>query len=170
MDDLSRITAAAYGELQALARGYMRGQKPGHTLQATALVNEAFLRLARAEPAILQDRSRFLAVAATAMRQILINHAVARGTLKRGAGRPAAQVDQAELLEANELELDRVLDVDAALKKLEALDVRKAKVVEARIFGGMANTEVAESLGVSLSTVEADWRMAKAWLAKELES
>ena len=170
MDELSRITAAASGELQALARGYMRGQKAGHTLQATALVNEAFLRLARAEPSILHDRSRFLAVAATAMRQILINHAEARGAVKRGGGRAPARLDQSELLEASEIDLERVLDVDAALKRLAELDARKAKVVEARIFGGMANSEVAEALGVSLSTIESDWRMAKAWLAKELES
>jgi len=170
LDDLARITAAAYGELQALARACMRGQKPGHTLQATALVNEAFLRLTRADPAILHDRPRFLAVAATAMRQILINHAEARNTEKRGGGRARAGGEQADLLEASEIDLESVLDVDAALKKLEALDPRKAKVVEARIFGGMSNAEVAESLGMSLSTVESDWRMAKAWLARELES
>jgi RNA polymerase sigma factor (TIGR02999 family) len=128
------------------------------------------LRLTRADPAILHDRPRFLAVAATAMRQILINHAEARNTEKRGGGRPRAGGEQADLLEASEIDLESVLDVDAALKKLEALDPRKAKVVEARIFGGMSNAEVAESLGMSLSTVESDWRMAKAWLARELEA
>lgn len=169
VDDLSLLMSAAYGELQTLARAYMRGQKASHTLQPTALVNEAFLRLARADSAILQDRARFLAVAATAMRQILINHAEARATTKRGGGQARVQVDQGELLEAGAIDLDRVLDVDAALRKLETLDARKAKVVEAKVFGGMANTEVAESLGLSLSTIESDWRMARAWLAKELD-
>lgn len=157
-----------YDELRALAASYMRGQGRSHTLQPTALVNEAFLKLARASPDSFKDRSHFMAVAATAMRQVLVNHAEARAAAKRGGGRGAVPLESS--IAAPELGVSAidVLAIEQGLRKLEALDARKAKVVEAKVYGGLSHEEIATVLGVSLSTVEGDWRLAKAWLAREL--
>ncbi|NBQ15686.1 MAG: sigma-70 family RNA polymerase sigma factor [Proteobacteria bacterium] len=165
----AQFSELVYGELRALAQHYMRQQRPGHTLQATALVNEAFLRLARTNPAAFNDRAHFMATAAKAMRQILINHAETKGTAKRGgnAGERVHLDVAATLVEGNLAAAD-VLAIDAAITRLEALDARKAAVVEAKVFGGLTHQEIADSMGISLTTVESDWRMAKAWLAKEL--
>lgn len=170
MADPVTLTEAIYGELRALAQSYMRQQRPGHTLQATALVNEAFLRLARANPDAFKDRAHFMAVAATAMRQILVNHAEAKGAAKRGGDAQRVHLDAAAAEVGHGVSLDDVAAVDTALKRLEALDIRKGRVVEAKIFGGLTHQEIADALGVSLTTVESDWRMAKAWLAKELRA
>lgn len=164
------LAEAVYAELRALAQSYMRHQRPGHTLQATALVNEAFLRLARANPEAFTDRAHFMAVAATAMRQILVNHAEAKGTAKRGGDARRVHLDAAAAEAGHGVSLEDVVAVDAALRRLEALDPRKGRVVEAKIFGGLTHQEIADALGVSLTTVESDWRMAKAWLAKELRA
>ena len=169
MPDPAALTDAVYAELRALAQSYMRHQRPGHTLQATALVNEAFLRLARANPDAFRDRAHFMAVAATAMRQILVNHAEAKGAAKRGGGAQRVHLDAAAAEVGHGISLEDVAAVDAALRRLEALDARKGRVVEAKVFGGLTNQEVADALGISLTTVESDWRMAKAWLAKELQ-
>lgn len=162
------LVAQLYDELRWLAASYMRGQRSSHTLQPTALVNEAFLKLSRANPDSFKDRSHFMAVAAAAMRQVLVNHAESRGALKRAGGIAPAPLDSG--IAAPELGLDAVeiLAIEQGLRRLEALDERKAKVVEAKIYGGLSHHEIATVLGVSLSTVEADWRMAKAWLANEL--
>jgi RNA polymerase sigma factor (TIGR02999 family) len=162
------LVEVLYDELRALAASYMRGQGSSHTLQPTALVNEAFLKLARASPDSFKDRSHFMAVAATAMRQVLVNHAEARSALKRGGGRGAMPLEPS--IAAPELGVNAVdvLAIEHGLRKLEALDSRKAKVVEAKVYGGLSHEEIATVLGVSLSTVEGDWRLAKAWLAREL--
>lgn len=162
------LVAQLYDELRWLAASYMRGQRSSHTLQPTALVNEAFLKLSRASPDSFKDRSHFMAVAASAMRQVLVNHAESRGALKRAGGVAPAPLDAS--VAAPELGLDAVeiLTIEQGLRRLESLDGRKAKVVEAKIYGGLSHHEIATVLGISLSTVEADWRMAKAWLANEL--
>ncbi|MFN5496502.1 MAG: ECF-type sigma factor [Phycisphaerales bacterium] len=159
-----------YDELRSLAAHYLRGQASSHTLQPTALVNETFLKLARAKADSIKDRAHFLAIAATAMRQVLVNHAEARRAKKRGAGAAALPIDAS--IAAPDLGLSEVdvLAIEQGLKRLEALDERKARVVEAKIYGGLSHSEIATVLGVSLSTVEADWRMAKAWLARELSA
>lgn len=171
MNPHAQLSEMVYGELRALAQHYMRQQRPGHTLQATALVNEAFLRLARVDPLAFNDRAHFMAVAAKAMRQILINHAETKGAAKRGGGdapRERVHLDTASSLADDGLDAADVLAINNALNRLEALDARKANVVEAKLFGGLTHQEIADALGISLTTVESDWRMAKAWLAKEL--
>ena len=162
------LVAQMYDELRWLAASYMRGQRASHTLQPTALVNEAFLKLSRADPNSFKDRSHFMAVAASAMRQVLVNHAESRGALKRAAG--IAPVPLEPGIAAPDLGLDvvEILAIEQGLRRLEALDERKAKVVEAKIYGGISHHEIATVLGVSHSTEETDWRMAKAWLANEL--
>jgi RNA polymerase sigma factor (TIGR02999 family) len=159
-----------YDELRSLAAHYLRCQASSHTLQPTALVNETFLKLARAKAESIKDRAHFLAIAATAMRQVLVNHARARRAKKRGAGAATLAIDAS--IAAADLGLSEVdvLAIEQGLKRLEALDERKARVVEAKIYGGLSHSEIATVLGVSLSTVEADWRMAKAWLVRELSA
>jgi RNA polymerase sigma-70 factor (ECF subfamily) len=164
------LVEVVYSELRALAASYMRGQKGSHTLQPTALVHEAFLKLAKVDPRSFTDRAHFLAVAATAMRQVLVNHAEARAALKRNGGRSAAELgDGVAAPDLGLAEID-VLIVEEALRRLESLDPRKARVVEAKIYGGLTHEEIATVIGVSLTTVESDWRMARAWLAKELRA
>jgi RNA polymerase sigma factor (TIGR02999 family) len=162
------LVEVLYDELRALAASYMRGQGRSHTLQPTALVNEAFLKLARASPDSFKDRSHFMAVAATAMRQVLVNHAEARSAAKRGGGRGAVPLESSIAAPELGVSVVDVLAIEHGLRKLEALDPRKAKVVEAKVYGGLSHEEIATVLGVSLSTVEGDWRLAKAWLAREL--
>jgi RNA polymerase sigma factor (TIGR02999 family) len=162
------LAAIVYDELRGLAAGYMRGQRRDHTLQPTALVNEAFLKIVKANPAAATSRSHFLAVAATAMRQVLINHAEARGARKRGGGRRRVELLESLGAPDRALSLPDLLAIDESLRRLEALDRRKASVVEMKLFGNLTTEETAEVLGVSVSTVESDWRMARAWLSREL--
>lgn len=154
-------------ELRSIAAGLLRRERPDHTLQPTALVNEAWIRLFHhegdAEP---RDRKHFFALAAKVMRQVLVDHARRRKRDKRGGGEPQQPLDEA--LTAVEVEGVDVLDLDAALVELATLDGRQARVVEMRFFGGLESQEVAEVLGVSLSTVERDWRAARAWLYQRL--
>ena len=163
------LAPLVYSELRALAAVFMRGQSKDHTLQPTALVNEAYIRLATSSPHALRSRSHFIAVAAKAMRQVLINHAIAKKTTKRGGG--AARVSL-ESVDGGAVEYDwlEILALHEALERLEGFDPRRAAVVEAKVFGGMTNEQVAEVLGVSLSTVDSDWRTARAWFAKEMRS
>jgi RNA polymerase sigma factor (TIGR02999 family) len=161
------LATLVYAELRALAAAYMRGQPKGHTLQPTALVNEAYIRLATSSPDAPRSRSHFIVVAAKAMRQILINHAVAKNTVKRGGGAVRVSLDS---IGGGAVEYDwlEILAIHEALERLEELDPRRASVVEAKVFGGLTNEQVAEALGVSISTVDSDWRTARAWFAKEL--
>lgn len=145
----------------------MGGQRPDHTLQATALVNEAYLRLAdQTSPSII-NRSHFFAVAAQAMRQILVNHAQAARSQKRGGG--AQKVDLDEVAIVSPVETTEILDLNAALERLAALDSRKAEVVELKYFGGLNHDEIADVLKISSITVRRDWTFARAWLHRELE-
>lgn len=163
------LAPLVYSELRALASAFMRRQPKEHTLQPTALVNEAYLRLAASSPEALRSRSHFVAVAAKAMRQVLINHAVAKKTAKRGGG--ALRVSL-ESVEGGSVEHDwlEILAIHEALERLEGFDPRRAAVVEAKVFGGLTNEQVAEVLGVSVSTVDSDWRTARAWFAKEMRA
>lgn len=161
-----RLLPIVYEELRALASGYFRMQSPDHTLQPTALVHEAFARLIRAENAPWQNRAHFMAVAATAMRQILTDHARRAAAEKRGANWAQISLDKAIAPDIHgELDLVALAEV---LDKLLKLDSRKHRVVELRFFGGLTVQESAEVLGVSIATVEADWRFARAWMGVEL--
>lgn len=165
---LERLTPLVYEELRHLAHRYMEGQRPDHTLQTTALVNEAFLRLAGQNKPDFANRAHFFAVAATAMRQILVNHAKAQQREKRGGGAIRIELDEAALVSREQTKT--VLDVDEALNRLAVVDSRKAHVVELKYFGGLNQDEIAEVLKVSAVTVRRDWLFARAWLYNELRS
>jgi len=154
-------------ELRRLARIYMARERRGHTLQVTALVNEAFVRLVDAKGLRWQDRSHFLGISARLMRRVLVDHARARGYQKRGGGARQVTLTDA-LLVAPERTVD-VIDLDRALEALAVVDARKARVVELRFFGGLSVEETAEVLHVSNDTIKRDWRLAKLWLLRELE-
>ena len=162
---LEQLMPIVYSELRRIARRHIRQQRPGHTLQTTALVHEAYLRLAGGPRPDLQNRTHFFSVAATAMRHILVDHARAHLTEKRGgAYRPVALEEAAISTErAGEL-----VALDDALTTLTTLHPRQSKVVEMRYFGGLTSEETAEVLQVSPDTVLRDWRAAKAWLHREL--
>ena len=155
-----------YEELRRLATHYMKGERTGHTLQATALVNEAYLRLIEMRQVQWQNRAHFFAMAARLMRRILVDAARARGYQKRGGGAPMVSLDEA-LVVPTEPGNDLVA-LDEALTALAAVDQRKSRVVEMRYFGGLSLEETAEALAVSRDTVKRDWKMAKLWLLREL--
>jgi len=164
---LNALIPLVHQELRHLAHGYMAGERTGHTLQTTALVNEAFLRLVECRRVRWQDRAHFLAVSANLMRRILVDFARSRNYQKRGAGvRPV-------LLDENlDVSPDRPADlvaVDDALDALAAVDERKSKVVELKFFGGLTTEEIAEVLRVSPQTVLRDWKLAKSWLVREMK-
>jgi RNA polymerase sigma factor (TIGR02999 family) len=165
---LDKLTPLVYEELQRLAHHYMEGQRPDHTLQTTALVNEAYLRLADQRRPSFTSRSHFLAVAAKAMRQILVNHAKASQRQKRGAGASKIELDEVALISPEPPRA--ILDLNEALERLALLDSRKAQVVELRYFGGLKQDEIAEVLKISIVTVRRDWVFARAWLYAELHS
>ena len=164
---LEKLAPLVYGELRRLAHHYMHGQRPDHTLQTTALVNEAYLRLARQDKPSFANRSHFLAVAAKAMRQILVNYAKASHSEKRGGGASKTRLDEAALISPQQS--GAILDLNEALERLALLDSRKAQVVELKYFGGLKQDEIAEVLNVSIVTVRRDWIFAKAWLHAELQ-
>lgn len=155
-----------YAELRGLAGSFFRKQQPDQTLQPTALVHEAFLRLVDQTNVEWTSRAHFLAVAALAMRQILADHARRRGAAKRGGEWGRMSLDQAVAPDGgSEIDIERL---DAVLSKLEALDDRRHRVVVLRFFGGLTVGEVSKVMGVSTSTVEGDWRSARAWMSMEL--
>ena len=164
---LEKLTPLVYEELRRLAHRYMEGQRPDHTLQTTALVNEAYLRLADQKRPRFANRSHFFAVAAKAMRQILVNYAKAAQRQKRGAGASKVELDEAALIAPEQTEA--ILDLNDALERLATLDSRKAQVVELRHFGGLKQEEIAEVLKISTVTVRRDWVFARAWLYNELQ-
>ncbi len=162
---LDRLTPIVHEELRRLARRYLKGERPGHSLQTTALVNEAYLRLVDYKRMRWQNRAHFFAVSAQLMRRILVEHA-RRHNLKRGAGVPHVSLESAAMVGG-----DRAADLaalDDALGALTRIDSRKAQVVELRFFGGLSVEETAEVLRVSPVTVMRDWSTAKAWLYREM--
>jgi len=164
LDDLVPLVEV---QLRRLARRYMARERRGHTLQTTALINEAFLRLTGAQGLRWQDRAHFLGISARLMRRVLVDHARARGYYKRGGGAHRVSLD-AELLMASEPTLDLVA-LDRALETLATVDARKSQVIDLRFFGGLTVEETAEVLHISTDTVKRDWRLAKLWLLRELE-
>jgi RNA polymerase sigma factor (TIGR02999 family) len=162
---LERLTPLVYDELLRIARRYMRGRQ-AQTLQTTALVNEAYIRLMAAEDLSWRDRAHFFAVAAQMMRRILVDAARSRGAAKRGGD--ALRVTFSEDIGFPDSQDVNVLAIDDALSALEKLDARKARVVELRFFGGLSVEETAEILQISAHTVMRDWRLAKPWLAREV--
>ncbi|MFH1418053.1 MAG: sigma-70 family RNA polymerase sigma factor [Planctomycetota bacterium] len=167
-DDLAvnRLMPLVYDELRALAESCLQRERPDHTLQATALVNEAYLRLIRQEDVEWQSRAHFFAVAAQAIRRILVDHARTHQRAKRGGGRQRVRLDE-DLAIRKERDIDLVA-LDEAMERLARLNERQARIVELRFFGGLGLKEVAECLGVSPRTVDGDWSMARAWLRREL--
>lgn len=163
---LGRLIPLVQRELHQIARRCMAGERAGNSLQATALVNEAYLRLINAKDVAWQDRAHFLAVAARLMRRILVDHARARQYQKRGGDAVRVTLDEA-LIVAKEPDRDFVA-LDDALTALAAVDARKSQVVEMRFFGGLTIDETAEALQVSRDTVKRDWNIAKLWLLREL--
>jgi len=163
---LERLIPLVHDELHKIARRCMADERPGHSLQATALVNEAYLRLVDANDVAWHDRTHFLAVAARVMRRILVDHARGRRTQKRGGAAAQVTFDEA-LVVVNEPREDFVA-LDDALEALAAFDTRKSRVIELRFFGGLSVEETASVLKVSPATVMGDWRLAKAWLQREM--
>lgn len=155
-----------YKELHRIAAGYLRREAAGHSLQPTALVHEAYLRLTNVQEIDWQTRSHFFAVAATIMRHILVDHARISQARKRGGGWDAVSLNEAILPSPERA--PEILALDEALSRLGILDKRQAKIVELRFFAGMTEEETGDVLGISPRTVKRDWRVAKAWLFKEL--
>jgi RNA polymerase sigma-70 factor, ECF subfamily len=163
---LAELTPLIYEELRRLAHHSMKGQRPEHTLQTTALVNEAYLRLAGQTHPSFTNRSHFFAVAAQAMRQILVNYAKASQSQKRGGGALKIELDEAAIVSPEQSKA--IVDLHEAIERLGALDSRKARVVELKYFGGLNHDEIAEVMKISTVTVRRDWVFAKAWLYDEL--
>jgi RNA polymerase sigma factor (TIGR02999 family) len=161
-----QLMPLVYEELHRLARSYMSRERHDHTLQATALVNEAYLRLIDASSARFQDRAHFYGMCAVLMRRILVDSARSRNAHKRGRDLRPMQLDEA-LVVSPDSEVDLVA-LDDALKALEVVDARKSRVVELRFFGGLSVDETAAVLKVSVETVMRDWKLAKSWLRREL--
>jgi RNA polymerase sigma-70 factor, ECF subfamily len=162
---LEKLTPIVYNELHRLARRYMRGERPGHSLQTTALVNEAYIRLADYKRMQWQDRAHFFAVSSQVMRRILVEHA-RRHNLKRGGGVPHVSLDEVVVVDGKQG--PDLVALDEAMNTLEEIDPRKVRVVEMRFFGGLSVEETAEVLKISAVTVMRDWNTAKLWLYREL--
>jgi RNA polymerase sigma factor (TIGR02999 family) len=165
-DSENRLLELVYRDLHRIAQRFMRSERAGHSLQATELVNEAYLRIIRSESKSWKDRAHFFAIAAQVMRRILVDYARSRKAGKRDGG------DRVNLDDANlslTMHPDQVLLLDAALRRLADWDLRRSRVVEMRVFAGLTETEIAEVLGVATRTVKRDWRMARAWLYGELQ-
>ena len=168
---VDRLVPILYEELRRLAHLRMRGERPGHTLGTTALVHEAYLDLAGLDRMTWRDRAHFLAVAARAMRRVLIDHAESRDAQKRGGGQRAITLDEeAELVLGGGSRADELLALDEALVRLAAVSERQCRVVECRFFAGMTVEETAEALHTSPATVKREWTVARAWLHRELDS
>lgn len=162
---LGELTPLVYDQLRRLADRYMRGEHAGHTLQATALVHEAYVRMVDMEVS-WEDRAHFFALSARMMRRILVDHAKTLRRAKRGGGAIKVSLDESLLVDSDSV--SGLVDLDDALTGLAAFDERKARIVELQYFGGLTYDETAEALGVSAATVDRELRLAKAWLYREL--
>jgi RNA polymerase sigma-70 factor, ECF subfamily len=166
VDARDRLIAVVYDELRGIARRQLRNERDGHTLQTTALVHEAYFKLVQLDRIRWQNRAHFFAIAATAIRRVLVDHALARGRKKRGGGWKAVSLDEAASLSDEQAE--EMLALDDALAALAAEYPRQARVVECRYFGGLSIEETAAALDVSTSTVKRDWELARSWLFRAL--
>jgi RNA polymerase sigma-70 factor, ECF subfamily len=166
-DAASRLIPLVYNELRRLAGHYMRQERPDHTLQATALVHEAYLKLINQRSVDWQGRAHFFGIAAQLMRRILIDHARGHLREKRGGPQQALPLDEALVLSPEQS--SELINLDEALQRLAKLDARQSRIVELRFFGGLSTEETAEFLGISSKTVKRDWSLAKAWLHGELK-
>lgn len=163
---LDGLVPLVYRELHAIAHNQMAGEAPGHTLNTTAVVHEAYIKLAGLNRIDWQDRTHFFAVASQAVRRVLVDYAVRRKALKRGGDRKRVDLTDGALFQDDDS--GTILALNQALERLEALDPRQARVVECRFFGGMSVDETATALGISTATVKRDWAVARAWLNREL--
>jgi RNA polymerase sigma factor (TIGR02999 family) len=166
---LERLMPLVYDELRGVAARYLQAERPGHTLQPTALVHEAYMRLVGQDHVVWQNRAHFFAIAAQMMRRVLVDHARRKKAAKRDAATFRIEMAEKEAGSAGDRDPE-ILDLDEALKGLEALDPRQARIVELRFFGGLTVEETAEIAGLSPATVKREWRTARAWLRQELES
>jgi RNA polymerase sigma factor (TIGR02999 family) len=162
---LAELLPLVYNELRRVARAQLRRERPDHTLQSTALVHEAYMRLMGSQPPELRDRPHFIAVASRLIRQVLVDYARERGAAKRDGGLRIAAIHLEELPVADDAEL---LALDEALNDLYRTDERQAKIVDMKFFGGLSSPEVSEVLGLSRATVDRDWATARAWLHRQL--
>ncbi|HEY3348502.1 MAG TPA: sigma-70 family RNA polymerase sigma factor [Thermoanaerobaculia bacterium] len=165
---LEKLLPLVYDELRRRAGAYLRQERPGHTLQPTALVHEAYLKLVGGSSIDWKDRAHFFGVAARVMRQVLVDHARARNTAKRGEGQILVGLDAAEAAAATPARRLDLLDLDRALSRLAALDERQSRLVELRLFAGLTIEESAEVLRISHATVSREWKHAEAWLQREM--
>jgi RNA polymerase sigma factor (TIGR02999 family) len=165
---LDKLIPLVYGELRQIAAGVLRRERPDHTLQPTALVHEAYLRLIDQRNVNWQNRAHFFAIAAQAMRRIIVDHARRHNAVKRGGDNLRVELDEAQS-QPGPLDVD-VLKLDDALTALAAFDPQQSRIVELRFFGGLSIEETAEVIGISPATVKRDWSMAKAWLHREMET
>jgi RNA polymerase sigma factor (TIGR02999 family) len=163
---LDRLMPVVYTELRQLAHQYMRRERPGHTMQTTALIHEAYLRLVDQNQVRWQHQAHFFGIAARLMRQILIEHARSHTRAKRGGGVGTISLDEAAIV--SQARATELLALDDALERLATIDPRKSQVVELRFFGGLSVEEAAQVLNIAPNTVLRDWRMAKAWLRREI--
>lgn len=166
-ENVNELVQFLYGELRRLAASYLRRESGGHTLQPTALVNEAYLRLLQQNNSQWKDRNHFFSIAAQTMRRVLVDHARRSHAAKRGGPLPKLSLDQAIVYSRENA--SELLLLDELMKRLSEADPQQARVVELRVFGGLTVEEAAKVLGVSTPTIKRDWAMAKAWLAREMD-
>jgi RNA polymerase sigma-70 factor, ECF subfamily len=164
----AELIRIVYGELRRMAARYMRSERSDHTLQATALVHEAYVRLLDQRDKDWQNRAHFFGVAAQVMRRILVDHARTRRAVKRGCGQHALSLDDIPLLATEQA--DEIIALDEALSNLAQFDARQSRIVEMRFFAGLSEEEIAHILGISVRTVKRDWSVAKAWLYAQLRT
>src|ERR1022692_3937918 len=165
----NRLVPLIYSELRRMAGAFMRGERPGHTLQATALVNEAYMRIVGEHPVEWQNRPHFFAIAAHTMREVLLDYARRARAAKRG-GNDAQRVELDEESSIARDKLEEVIAIDEALERLARIDPRQSRIVELRFFAGLKVEEAAEVMGVSPKTIKREWRSAKAWLHREMDA
>lgn len=168
-EDVATLIDALHGELRRIAGGMFAGERAGHTLQPTAVVNEACVRMLAGEEIGPIERTRFFALAATVMRRVLIDHARSAGRDKRGGGRRRVTLGDHSGAQNEDMDLTDMIALDDALEELSRLDERKARLVELRFFGGLSLEQAAQTLGVARSTASNDWRMARAWLLRRIK-